>query len=294
VASGTTPKMIGSERDARMIGYGAMLLEGLVGITALIAASALYPADYFAINVPPAKFAALGMVPVEIQRLSAEVGEAVAGRTGGAVSLALGMAQVFAGLPGMKRLLSYWYHFAIMFEALFVLTTIDTGTRIARFLAQEFLGKVYAPFAKTDWLPGTLISSALVVIAWAYFILTGSVSTIWPMFGIANQLLAVIALSVGTTVLINSGKAAYAWTTAAPMVFVATTTLSAGWESIGQNFIPLSRTPGMHSVGVINIGLTVTMMACTVILLGCAVWNWKQRLSVGPNSEPEARTVVSR
>ena len=274
VASGTTPKMISSELDIRPIGYGAMLLEGLVGITALIAASALHPADYFAINVPVSKFAALGMDPVNLHMLAHEVGENVAGRPGGAVSLAVGMAQVFTGLPGMQRLMSYWYHFAIMFEALFILTTIDTGTRVARFVMQEFLGKIYRPFERPNWLPGTLISSALVVCGWSYFILTGSISTIWPMFGIANQLLAVIALCVGTSVIVNSGKRRYAWVTVCPLLFVATTTFSAGWESIFQNFIPLAALPGKSFTGYLNIALTVIMMSCTILIVAISASGW--------------------
>ena len=142
--------------------------------------------------------------------------ETVTGRTGGAVSLAVGMAQIFAGLPGMRHLVDYWYHFAIMFEALFILTTIDAGTRVARFLVGEFLGRAYAPFGRHDWMPGAVVSTALVVAAWAYFIWTGSITTIWPMFGIANQLLASVALAVGTTVIINAGRARYAWVTLAP------------------------------------------------------------------------------
>ena len=278
VGSGTSPKMIDNERDIRPIGYGAMLMEGLVGITALLACSALYPADYFAINVSPEKFAALGLRPVHLDALSQQVGERVAGRTGGAVSLAIGMAQVFSSLPGMSQLMSYWYHFAIMFEALFILTTIDTGTRVARFVAQEFLGKVYRPFKRTSWMPGTLISSALVVGAWAYFILTGSISTIWPMFGIANQLLAVIALCVGTTVLMNMGKARYAWVTLAPMMFVAVTTLTAGWQSLWNNFLPLAAQPGKLFVGSLNAALTTLMMGCTVIIIGHSALRWKEAL----------------
>src|SRR5262249_25074755 len=153
ISSGTTPKMIERESDIRPIAYGAMLIEGLVGITSLIAASALFPADYFAINVPPAKFAQLGMQMQNLPDLAREVGEQLQGRAGGAVSLAVGMAQIFSGLPGMKGLMSYWYHFAIMFEALFILTTIDTGTRVARFLVQEFIGRIYKPFERTDWIP---------------------------------------------------------------------------------------------------------------------------------------------
>ena len=278
VGSGTSPKMIDNERDIRPIGYGAMLMEGLVGITALAACSALYPADYFAINVPPDKFATLGMQPVHLASLSQQTGEQVAGRTGGAVSLAIGMAQVFSSLPGMRPFMSYWYHFAIMFEALFILTTIDTGTRVARFITQEFLGKISRPFERTSWMPGTLVSSALVVGAWSYFILTGSISTIWLMFGIANQLLAVIALCVGTTVLINMGKARYAWVTLLPMVFVSITTLTAGWQSIWQNFLPLAAQPAKLFVGSLNIVLTLIMMGCTLLMIGHSALRWRKTL----------------
>ncbi len=281
VGSGTTPKMISNERDIRPIGYGAMLMEGLVGITALIAASSLHPGDYFAINVPIEKFAGLGMDMVHLPALAAQVGENVQGRTGGAVSLAIGMAQVFSALPGMHHLLSYWYHFAIMFEALFILTTIDTGTRVARFILQEFLGHFYPPFARTDWMPGAVISTALVVFAWSYFIVTGSISTIWPMFGVANQLLAVIALCIGTTVLLNMGKKKYLWVTVAPMVFVSITTLSAAWQNIWTNFLPLSHQPGKGFIGILNIGLTVAMMCGTLLIIGHSLVCWNQRLRAG-------------
>ncbi len=271
VGSGTTPKMINNELDIRPIGYGAMLMEGLVGITALVACSALHPGDYFAINVPVAKFAALGLRTTNLSQLAAEVGENVAGRTGGAVSLALGMAQVFRALPGMGRFMSYWYHFAILFEALFILTTIDAGTRVGRFVLQELLGKVCPPFEKTDSIVGSVVASLLIVGSWVYFILTGSVSTIWPMFGIANQLLAVIALAVGSMVLINMGKVRYAWITVAPMAFVATTTLAAGWLSVWQNFLPLAAQPGKAMVGYLNAGLTLFMMGCVLVILASAI-----------------------
>src|SRR4051795_2178616 len=170
IGSGTTPKMIDKESDARMIGYGAMLCEGLVGCVALIAVCALHPGDYYAINVPAAAFAKLGISPVNLAMFSKEVGETLVGRTGGAVSLAIGFAQIFAGIPFLQHLMSYWYHFAIMFEALFILTTIDTGTRVARFMVQEFFGRAWTPMSNTSWLPGTLISTALVVFGWTYFI----------------------------------------------------------------------------------------------------------------------------
>ncbi|HOC18056.1 MAG TPA: carbon starvation CstA family protein [Vicinamibacterales bacterium] len=276
VGSGTTPKMIDKESDIRPIGYGAMLIEGLVGIVALIAATALHPGDYFAINVPAAAFATLGIPPVNLEALEAAVGETVAGRTGGAVSLAVGMAQIFSALPGMKGLMDYWYHFAIMFEALFILTTIDAGTRVARFLVQEFFGRFYPPFARTDWMPGTVISTGAVVVAWAYFIWTGSIGTIWPMFGISNQLLAVIALLIGTTILVNLGRARYAWVTVVPLVFLATTTLSAGFLSVRDNFWPMAvgPDPALHVQGYLNSIMTVVMMACVVVIVVASVRRW--------------------
>ncbi len=276
IGSGTTPKMIDKESDIRPIGYGAMLIEGLVGVVALIAASALSPGDYFAINTPPAVFQTLG-IPIEnLHALEAEVGELVAGRTGGAVSLAVGMAQVFGKLPGMTGLMDYWYHFAIMFEALFILTTIDAGTRVARFLVQEFGGRFYEPFGRQSWMPGTIVSTALVVVSWAYFIWTGGIDTIWPMFGIANQLLAVVALAIGTTILVNLGRAKYAWVTAVPMAFLATTTLTGGFMSVRDNFWPkaVGPNPALHVQGYINSVLTVTMMVCVLIILGAAFRRW--------------------
>lgn len=270
VGSGTTPKMINNELDIRPIGYGAMLVEGVVGITALVACSALYPGDYFAINVPAAKFATLGMHTTNLGALSSQVGENVAGRTGGAVSLAIGMAQVFTALPGMGRFMSYWYHFAILFEALFILTTIDAGTRVGRFVLQELLGKIYPPFERTDSVVSSVVASLLIVGSWVYFILTGSVATIWPMFGIANQLLAVIALTVGSMVIVNMGKSRYVWITFLPMLFVATTTLAAGWQSIWRNFIPLAHQPGKALVGSVNAGLTALMMGCVLVILSAA------------------------
>ncbi|MBI5022525.1 MAG: carbon starvation protein A [Ignavibacteriales bacterium] len=274
VASGTTPKMINKESDTRMIGYGAMLMEGLVGVIALIAACSLHPGDYFAINVVPAKFQALGMSTVNLAELSAEVGESLAGRTGGAVSLAVGFAQIFTAIPGMRSLMSYWYHFAIMFEALFILTTIDTGTRVARFLVQEFGGRLWKPFEKTDWLPGTLLSTFAVVFAWGYFIWTGSISTIWPMFGTANQLLAAVALSVATSAIINAGKVRYVWVTVVPMLFVAVTTLTAGWLNIVNNFLPLTQNSQTALQGYINSILTAIIMVCAVIVLVEAFRKW--------------------
>jgi carbon starvation protein len=276
VATGTTPKMISTESDIRPIGYGAMLMEGLVGVMALIAACSLYQGDYFAINTPPAVFATLDQDIVSLPTLEAEVGESVVGRTGGAVSLAVGMAQIFSALPGMRGLMDYWYHFAIMFEALFILTVIDAGTRVGRFLVGEFLGRAYAPLAKPHWIPGAVVTTSLVVVGWAYFIWTGNISTIWPMFGVANQLLAAAALAVGTTILINMGRARYAWVTLVPLAFLSVTTLTAGWLSVRINFWPMATgpRPELHFQGMLNTGVTLTMMTLVIIILGAAVRKW--------------------
>ncbi len=232
IASGTTPKMIMSEKDIKLISYGAMITEGFVSMMALIAATILIPGDYFAINSVLSfdKIAALGFPVDRISELSAMVGINVEHRPGGAVSLAVGMSTILSHIPGMKDLMPYWFNFALMFEALFILTTVDAGTRVARFLLQELGGYVYKPLGQTRWLPGNIIMSGAVVFAWGYMIYTGSVSTIWPMFGVANQLLAAIALGIGTTIIIKSGRLKYAWVTFIPMCFMFVTTLTAAWQ----------------------------------------------------------------
>jgi len=276
VASGTTPKMINSETDARFIGYGAMMAEGLVATLALVAACSLHPGDYFAINVSPEVFKHLGLQTVNLDLFSQEVGEKLAGRTGGAVSLAVGMAQIFRGLPGMTRLMGYWYHYAIMFEALFILTTVDTGTRVARYVLQELIGKAYHPFANTVWLPGNLVATALVVWGWGYLIYTGSISTIWPLFGTGNQLLATIALAITTTFLVNMGRAKYAWITALPMLFVGVTTLTAGVLSVKNIFLPLAHKPGHAFQGYLDSTLmTIFVVGVVVVLFEAARRCWK-------------------
>lgn len=232
VSSGTTPKMIESESEIKVIGFGAMLTEGFVAVIAVIAASILIPGDYFAINtkLPFEKLAEMGFPVSRIAELSQAVGTDVAGRPGGAVSLAVGMASIFSSLPGMKGLMPYWYNFALMFEALFILTTVDTGTRVARFILQELGSYAHKPLGKTDWIPGTIFTSLLVVGSWGFLIYSGSISTIWPMFGVANQLLAAIAFCVGTTIIIKMNKLKYAWVTFVPMLFMFATTLTASYQ----------------------------------------------------------------
>jgi carbon starvation protein len=251
VASGTTPKMLVRESDARLIGYGGMLMESFVAVMALCAAALLDPGIYFAINAP---LASLGgtpetaaavirgwgftVTPAQITALAADVGEkTLLGRTGGAPSLAVGMAHILSGAFG-RGLMALWYHFAIMFEALFILTTLDTGTRVGRFMVQELAGHVWAPLGRTSWYPSTILTSVLVVGAWGWFLVQGvgdplgGINSLWPLFGISNQLLAAIALCVGTTILIKAGKARYAWVTLAPLAWVLVVTLTAGWQKV--------------------------------------------------------------
>ncbi len=284
VSSGTTPKMIMKESHIKSIAVGSMLTEGIVSILALIAATSLFPLDYFQINLTPEKFQAIlpklhemGFTESNIQELSREVGETVAGRPGGAVSLGVGMAQIFSAIPGMKHLMSYWYHFAIMFEALFILTTVDAGTRIARFVMQEALGKIYKPFARTTWLPGNLITSAIIVFCWGYFIYTGSISTVWPMFGTANQLMATIALVIGTTYIINRGRRKYAWVTIVPMAFVGITTLYAGITNLVTIYYPQMMTRATMIPGFINFALTLLIIICLFVIFGNALPKWLKK-----------------
>ncbi len=251
IASGTSPKMVSCETDARLVGYGSMLTESLVGVMAMIAAATLDPGVYFAMNVGPATLgptaqsaaqaiAQWGFVvtPDQLNMLAKEMGEAtLLSRTGGAPSLAVGMAGILSGVFTGSGL-ALWYHFAIMFEAVFILTTIDAGTRVGRFMLQELLGHVYTPFGRTSWYPSILVSSFLVVAGWGYFLYQGvidplgGINSLWPLFGIANQLLAAVALCVATTVLVKMGRVRYAWVTILPLTWLAAATLTAGWQKV--------------------------------------------------------------
>ena len=270
IASGTTPKMIKSEGDIRFIGFGAMVIEGFVAMMALIAATVLHPADYFAINVSADVFTKLGMTPVDLKTLGQMVGENIAGRTGGAVSLAVGMASIFSSIPGLTMLMSYWYHFAIMFEALFILTTIDAGTRVGRYILQETMGGILPKFKNISWWPGVLFTSTLICISWGYLLYHGSVATIWPMFGVANQLLAVVALTIGTTFILNhSPKRLHALTTFLPFVFMFVVTFTAGIKNIVYIYLPQTTAPAR-----INLVLTVVMLALVLVIALDGFRNW--------------------
>lgn len=301
VSSGTTPKMIMKESHIKSIAAGSMLVEAMVSILALIAASSLFPLDYFAINVPAEKFATIlpklhqmGFIDTNLTQLSAEVGEKIAGRTGGAVSLGVGMAQIFSSIPGLNGLMSYWYHFAIMFEALFILTTIDAGTRIGRFVLQEMLGKVYAPFGRANWLPGNIIASLLMVVSWGYFIYTGSVSTIWPMFGTANQLLASIALAVGTSYIINRGKIKYALITIVPFIFIGSTTLYAGFANIITIYFPQALKSETRIQGIINLTLSGVIIFCACVVFYNAIPKWVKAFQKARNIGLETESIENR
>jgi carbon starvation protein len=271
VSSGTTPKMVRSEADILPIGYGAMLTEGFVALMALIAATVLPAADYFAINSPPEVFARLGMQVQDLPVLSQLVSENLAGRPGGAVSLAVGMADIFSKIGGLRHLMGYWYHFAIMFEALFILTLIDAGTRVGRYLMQEIGSAVYKPLKDHNWWPGIILTSGIFTLAWGYLLYGGSISTIWPLFGVNNQLLGSMALAIGTTMLIRMGKARYAWTTFIPMVFLTVTTITAGYQNIVINYLP------KHNY--LLAAISAIMLIMVILIIADSVRTWVKLLS---------------
>lgn len=262
VSSGTTPKMISSENDIRFIGYGAMLTEGVVSMMALIAAAVMVPGDYFAINVSPEIFAKMGLATEKLADIERMTGEVLSGRSGGAVSLAAGMSQILSAIPGMKHLMGYWYHFAIMFEALFILTTVDTGTRVARYILQEMLKVLHPKLGSSTWTPGVILSGGIISFLWGYLVFNGDIATIWPMFGVANQLLATLALCVGTVFILNhSRRWVYGLITFIPALFMAATTFVADIDNIINNYLP------KHTFqGNMNAALSIIMLVLVVII----------------------------
>jgi carbon starvation protein len=283
ISSGTTPKLIKNEKDILPIGFGAMLLEAFVAVMALLAATVLPTADYFAINTLPEAFAKLHMVPQDLPALSAMVGEDLAGRPGGSVSLAVGMTYVFQFVSWLKPMMGYWYHFCIMFEALFILTTIDSGTRIGRYLLEDLFKQNKPGFSKKRKAINAVFFSALITFSWGYLLYTGNISTIWPLFGTANQMLAVIAFCIGTTYLLRSGKAKYVWVTVIPLAFVITTTLSAALINIFRNFLPQK----LYALSAIS-GILVFLVVWVLVE---SVNNW---IKIGKMSEEERKNVKIR
>lgn len=256
IGTGTTPKMISNERDVLFVGYGAMLMEGFVAVMALVAACVLVPADYFAINAPADKFAQLGMQVVELPHLEAQVQETLMSRPGGSVSLAVGMAHIFSKIPFMEDLMAYWYHFAIMFEAVFILTAVDAGTRVGRFFLQEMMGKVWPKFADKEWWPGIIITSVIFTGAWGYLVYSGDIGSIWPLFGICNQLLASVTLLIGTTVILRMNKTQYAWITGVPGVFMTIITFWAGIWLVVNQYLPA----GQYLLAVLSVLVMFLML----------------------------------
>jgi carbon starvation protein len=307
VASGTTPKMVTRETDARMIGYGAMLTESFVGLMAMIAAATLEPGVYFAMNVPAgtlggtaesaaAKIAEWGFVlrPEQMTELAREMGEAtLLSRTGGAPSLAVGMAGILGGAFSQAGM-ALWYHFAIMFEALFILTTVDTGTRVGRFMFQELAGHAWEPLGRTSWYPSIILASGVVVAGWGWFLYQGvvdplgGINSLWPLFGIANQLLAAVALCVATTILVKMGRSRYAWVTLLPLAWLAAATLTAGWQKVfsadprlgflahARSLIGSDNPNALRLIfnDRVNAGLALFFMSVVVVVIAASTREW--------------------
>ncbi|MBI4364110.1 MAG: carbon starvation protein A [Candidatus Latescibacteria bacterium] len=280
IGSGTTPRMVPDEGSIRFIGYGAMLTEGVVAIMALVAATTLQPADYFLINGVPKVVQALGIQPAQLHELTRLVGEeTLQGRTGGAVSLAVGMANILRQIPGMGHLMSYWYHFAIMFEAVFILTALDTGTRVARYLFQDVARTVWAPLGSTtNWFSVSFVGG-LVCLAWGYLTVTGSVETIWPLFGVSNQLLAVIALAVGTSFILRQRPAPYALVTLVPLAFLTVSTMTAGVLNTFRYLSPAYIADVGRTVATIDGALSVVLILLVSTILVDSVRRWAHILA---------------
>jgi carbon starvation protein len=285
IGSGTTPKMVEHESEITMISYGAMLTESFVAVMSLLAAVTLIPADYFAINTSAAVFQKLNMKIVDLPVLSQLVGLDVAHRPGGAISLAVGMSHIFANIgEGLRHTMKYWFQFIIMFEALFILTTIDAGTRVARYILQDILGYAYKPLSRKDWVPGVIVTSALVSFAWGYMLYTGDISSIWPMFGATNQTLSALALAIGTTIILRIGrKKIYALITLIPCVLITATTFAAGIMNI-QTYLEKGQ--------MLNAWLSLAIIVLVVIIIVDNVRVWltlfKTDHPIGMNDDREA------
>ena len=282
IGSGTTPKMVEHETEITFIGYGAMLTEAFVSIMALLSAITLNPSDYYAINTSADVYAKLKMSVIDLPVLSQLVGLDIAHRPGGGISLAVGMAHVFANIgEGLRHTMKYWFQFIIMFEALFILTTIDAGTRVARYILQDILGYVFKPLSRKDWIPGTVLCSALVSLTWGYLLYTGDISSIWPMFGATNQTLSALALAIGTTIILRIGqKKIYALITFVPCAFVTVTTFAAGIMNV-QMYLAKNQ--------MLNAWLSIGIIVLVVIIIADNVRIWMKLLKtdkpIGMNVE---------
>ncbi len=280
IGSGTTPKLIDRWSDILPVGYGAMLAEGVVAVMALIAATVLHPADYFAINAAPAVFEKMGMEVVDLPRLIQDIGLDLHGRTGGAVTLAVGMTEIFTKVPWFSRLASYFFQFVIMFEAVFILTAIDAGTRVARYILQDFIGDLWSPLKKLDWMPGMLGTSLLATFAWGYLLASGDIGSIWVLFGVSNQLMASIGLMVGATfVLRTATKPIYALICVVPLVYLYVTVNAAGyWMMTNVYFNPAAK-----GYSLLNGVLSLIMLALGIVIMIASLIKWKELLSSDRN-----------
>lgn len=273
VGSGTTPKMLNRWSDIKSVGFGAMLVECVVAIMALIAAVSLQPGDYFAINSTPEVFQTLGMETVHLDELSEEIGINLEGRTGGAVTLAVGMTYIFTEIPFFDKLASFFFQFVIMFEAVFILTAIDSGTRVARYLIQDFFGEFYKPLKRVDWLPGNIFASALACFIWGYLLYSGDIGSIWALFGVSNQLMASIGLIIGATVVLKiADKRWYIWTCLVPLAYLYVTVNVAGYWMVKNVYL----NPDSAGFSILNGILSITMLILGLIILVAALKKWRE------------------
>ncbi|MFB6765792.1 carbon starvation protein CstA [Bacillus altitudinis] len=271
VGSGTTPKMLDRWSDMKPVAFGAMLVECLVGIMALIAATALHPGDYFAINSTPEVFRTLGMSVENLPQLSKEIGLDLEGRTGGAVTLAVGMAYIFTGIPFFSHLASYFFQFVIMFEAVFILTAIDAGTRVARYLIQDFFGEAYKPLKRNDWVPGSVFASALACFMWGYLLYSGDIGSIWALFGVSNQLMASVGLIIGATVVLKiADKRRYMLTCLIPLAYLYVTVNYAGYWMVANVYL----NPEASGYSVLNAVLSMIMLILGFVIIVFAIKKW--------------------
>ncbi|MGG1960446.1 carbon starvation protein CstA [Bacillus pumilus] len=271
VGSGTTPKMLDRWSDMKPVAFGAMLVECLVGIMALIAATALHPGDYFAINSTPEMFKTLGMSVENLPQLSKEIGLDLEGRTGGAVTLAVGMAYIFTGIPFFGHLASYFFQFVIMFEAVFILTAIDAGTRVARYLIQDFFGEAYKPLKRNDWVPGSVFASALACFMWGYLLYSGDIGSIWALFGVSNQLMASVGLIIGATVVLKiADKRRYMLTCLIPLAYLYVTVNYAGYWMVANVYL----NPEASGYSVLNAVLSIIMLILGFVIIVFAIKKW--------------------
>lgn len=271
VGSGTTPKMLDRWSDMKPVAFGAMLVECLVGIMALIAATALHPGDYFAINSTPEVFRTLGMSVENLPQLSKEIGLDLEGRTGGAVTLAVGMAYIFTGIPFFTHLASYFFQFVIMFEAVFILTAIDAGTRVARYLIQDFFGEAYKPLKRNDWVPGSVFASALACFMWGYLLYSGDIGSIWALFGVSNQLMASVGLIIGATVVLKiADKRRYMLTCLIPLAYLYVTVNYAGYWMVANVYL----NPEASGYSVLNAMLSMIMLILGFVIIVFAIKKW--------------------